>query len=156
MAQNGSIVDDLNSAKTGQGKIVIYQDDSVKKLLGVTLINNTTVSSSLPDNQLSSNVASPNTSKTQIRARGYRILVYSGSDQKTAKNEANSRKSSVQSAYPNMDVTVSYNSPVWRVKAGNFRTQEQAAQALREMKAKLPSIGREMRIVDDVVKITAE
>ena len=62
----------------------------------------------------------------------------------------------MQSAYPNMDATISYASPVWRVRVGNFKTHEQAQQALSEMKDKLPSFGREMRIVEDVIKVAVD
>ena len=101
-------------------------------------------------------VSDNNSTKTFVKAKGYRIQVYSGSDQKRSKNEAQYRKDAVQSAYPNMDATISYASPVWRVRVGNFKTHEQAQQALSEMKDKLPSFGREMRIVEDVIKVAVD
>lgn len=158
-AQSRSIVDDLNTPKAGQGNIVIYQDEELKNLIGVNVISSvaSTNTSTVAD-QLSGPEAGPGTDapKNFIRAKGYRIQVYSGNDQKVAKNEANYRKGAIQSSFPNMEVTVSYNSPVWRVRAGNFRTHEQANQALSEMKAKFPGFGREMRVVDDVIKIPVD
>lgn len=152
-AQNKSIINDLNTTKGGQGKIVIYQDDAIKNLVGTTINAGSSVSSA---NELESQLAgvseNNNGSKNFVKAKGYRIQVFSGSDQKRSKNEAQSRKNAVQSAYPNMDVVVSYASPVWRVRAGNFKNHEQAQQALSEMQAKL-SFGREMRIVEDVIKV---
>ncbi len=155
-AQSRSIVDDLNTTKAGQGKIVIYQDEGIRSLIGANMMtasistNPTAVAS-----QLSTTTDGTDAPKNFIRARGYRIQVYSGNDQKVAKNEANSRKGAIQSSFPNMEVTVSYNSPVWRVRAGNFKTQEQASQALSELKAKFPGF-KEMRVVDDVVKIPVD
>lgn len=152
-AQSKSIIDDLNTNKAGQGKIVIYQDEGIKNLIGVNMINS--VANANPAaiaSQLSTSSDGTDTPKNFIRAKGYRIQVYSGNDQKAAKNEANARKGAIQSAFPNIEVTVSYNSPVWRVRAGNFKTQEQADQALGEMRSRFPGY-KEMRVVDDIVKI---
>lgn len=154
-AQNGAIIDDLNTTKAGQGKIVIYQDEGIRNLIGTNMISSVSANPAAVASQLSTSSDGTDTPKNFIRAKGYRIQVYSGSDQKTAKNEANSRKGSIQSAFPNMEVTVSYNSPVWRVRAGNFKTQEQASQALSEMRSRFPGF-KEMRVVDDVVKIPVE
>lgn len=151
-AQSRSIVDDLNTTKAGQGKIVIYQDEGIRNLIGANMIASIAVNPAVVSSQLSTTTDGTNTSQNFIRAKGYRIQVYSGNDQKVARNEANSRKAAIQSSFPNMEVTVSYNSPVWRVRAGNFKTQEQASQALSELKSKFPGF-KEMRIVDDVVKI---
>lgn len=152
-AQDRSIVDDLNTIKPGEGKIVIYQDEAIKSILGTNVV--TSVTSSTSDYQLTADSAasSNNTSTKFVKARGYRIQVFSGNDQKRSKEEANARKTAILELYPNMDVTVSYSSPVWRVKAGNFKTQEQATYALNEMKAKFPSFGREMHVISDVVRI---
>lgn len=156
IAQSRSIVDDLNTIKAGQGKIVIYQDEGIRNLVGASLISNIAANTTAISNQLSTTSDGTDAPKNFVRARGYRIQIYSGNDQKVARNEANSRKGAIQSAFPNMEVTVSYNSPVWRVRAGNFKTQEQASQALSELKARFPNFGKEMRIVDDVVKIPVE
>lgn len=152
-SQNGtSIINDLNTTKGGQGRIVIYQDEAISNLVGSTIKGSSEANKENIASQLSSVAESPKDSKNFVRAKGYRIQVFSGSDQRRSKNDAYSRKSSVQSVYPNMDVAVSYASPVWRVRAGNFKNREEAQQALREMKDKLP-FGGEMRVVEDVVRI---
>lgn len=155
VAQNRSIIDDLNSSKGGQGKIIIYQDDAIKNMVGSTVKANTTNSGS-NDVEVQLGATTDNASKNFVKAKGFRIQVYTGSDQKRSKNEAQSRKNAIQSAYPNMDATISYASPVWRVRAGNFKTREQAQHALSDMKDKFPSFGREMRIVEDVVKVAID
>lgn len=162
-AQNSSIIDELNSAKTGQGKITIYQEDALKRLVGSTIVSNRpSVSSEQFTNQLNtttdtgSSGEKSSSSKNFVRAMGYRIQVYSGRDQKHSKTEAQSRRNTIVSAYPNMEVNVTYNSPTWYVKAGNFKTHEQASIALKEMKVKFPGFGREMNIIRDTVKIPVE
>jgi len=148
-----SIVNDLNQTKSGQGKITIYQDDAIKKLVGTSITKNT------PNDDLILQQLDPtstNGHKSIIKTKGYRIQVYSGNNQRLSKNEAESRRNAIQSSFPNMKVSVVYNSPVWRVKAGNFRTHEQASHALNELKNRLPSFGREMYIVNDVVELPVE
>lgn len=156
VAQNRSITDDLNTTKAGQGKVVIYQDDAIKNMVGSTVRTSTSTSGTADvDSQLSA-VKNTNSAKNLVKAKGFRIQVFSGSDQKRSKNEARYRKDAVQSAYPNIDATISYASPVWMVRAGNFKTHEQAQQALTEMKDKFPAFGREMRIVEDIIKVAVD
>lgn len=151
-----SIIDDLNTTKTGQGKVTIYQDDAIKNLLGTPLLGKGSGNNNILNQLNTTSDENNETSKKYVKARGYRIQVYSGSDQKRSKNEAQYRRNTIQSSFPNMEVSVTYNSPVWRVKAGNFKTREQASQALSEMKARFPGLGREMYIVNDVVKIPVD
>ncbi len=156
IAQNKSIIDDLNTTKAGQGRVVIYQDDAIKNMVGSIVRANPSVSDTNGTDSQLSVVADNNSAKNYVKAKGYRIQVFSGSDQKRSKNEAQYRKDAVQSMYPNMDVTISYASPVWRVRAGNFKTAEQAQQALTEMKDKFPAFGREMRIIEDIIKVAID
>lgn len=146
--QSKSIINELNTYKPTYGSIVIYQDDAVTKMLGnkVVVSNGT----STWKNQLSTTKSEEGkeTSKSTktVRARGYRIQVYSGNDQKRSKDEAYSRRSQIKSTYPNMDVNITYASPVWRVRAGSFKTRNEAEQALKEMRSSFSSFGKEMHI----------
>lgn len=149
---SGSIIDELNTSHRGQGNITIYQDNVIKNLVGTSnSLSSSTITNQLRDTSSSSSISREPVSTS--KARGYRIQVYSGNDQKKSRTEAYSRRDIVRRSYPNMDVTIAYHSPVWRVRAGNFRSREEAQQALNEMKSKFPSFGKEMHIVDDVIKI---
>lgn len=156
-AQDTSIINDLNAVKAGQGRVTIYQDESIRALIGSPIQKGTTIKTDALASQLSSSPDSKESAPTKyIKTKGFRIQVYSGSSQKRSKSEAQDRRSTIRSAFPNMEVTVTYTSPVWRVKAGNFTTREQAQEALAQMKAKFPALGREMYIVTDVVKVPVE
>jgi len=158
-AQGGSsIVQDLNANKPGQGTVVIYQDDAISRLLGTKIVNTISTSVNYFAEQLSAaGTENPaNTSQNFVRARGFRIQAYSGNNQRLSKNEAETRRNSIKSSFPNMDVSVTYNSPVWRVKAGHFKTREEATQALEQMKARFPSFGREMYVISDEIKIPVD
>jgi hypothetical protein len=77
------------------------------------------------------------TSKKQV---GYRVQVFSDNNVRTAKTEAQSRARKISSRF-------SYR----RLKVGDFRTQGEAQEAAREIKAAFPSYGKEMRIVKDYI-----
>lgn len=163
--QDRTIINELNTYRPTEGSIIIYQDEALNKVLGNKVSPSTSNTTSTTTNanaaikgQLSTtkdetNTKSTTASKTPTKAKGYRIQVYSGNDQKRSKDEAYARRSQIRSVYPNMDVSITYSSPVWRVRAGNFRSRAEAQQALNEMKSRFSSFGREMHIVDDVIKI---
>jgi hypothetical protein len=87
------------------------------------------------------------TSKKQV---GYRVQVFSDNNVRTAKTEAQSRARKISSRFSYQTYVV-FTSPYWRLKVGDFRTQGEAQEAAREIKAAFPSYGKEMRIVKDYI-----
>lgn len=152
IGQNNTIIESLNS-DNGSGKVLIYQDDAIKNMLGST-INVSSATSNISDLEIQlSTTKTTNSSTNYVKAKGYRIQVFSGSDQKKSKKEAQARKKYIEDTYPNMNVLILYSSPVWRVKAGDFKTMDEAKEALIDMKAKLPAFGREFRIIEDAINV---
>ncbi|WP_163268299.1 SPOR domain-containing protein [Dysgonomonas sp. 216] len=153
-----TIIKDLNASKPGQGSVVIYQDEAIEGLIG-TRTSSSPIPSPTDQGSISGEIEN-GTNKSQpsgfIRAKGYKIQVFSGNDQKRSRQEAESRKSKIVSEFPDMEVAIIFNSPVWRARAGNFKTYEQAFQALNDLKKAFPSFGRELQIVEDVVKLPIE
>ncbi len=145
VAQNSgrTIVDELNSSKWGQGNIKVMQDEAVQGLIAVHHIN-------VVDTTKSLGSIDPNTSYT--KAKGFKIQVYSGNNQAKSRNEAFSRRSQVENAYPQLESEVTFKSPFWRLRVGNFLNREDAEEVLKEMKKTFPRLGREMYVVPDVVK----
>lgn len=153
--ENKTIITELNTYRPSQGTIIIYQDNVIDNMLGhdivVTQPSTSSVSSQLGSSDESGTITTRDTKG--VKTRGYRIQVYSGNDQRKSKDIAYSRKNNIKSAYPNMDVSISYTSPVWRVRAGSFRTRAEADQALKEMRSRFPAFGKEMHIIDDVITV---
>ena len=157
-AQNTTIVQELNSVKAGQGEIIIHQDESIEGLIGTrsnkassTTTTNATKTNTSPNVGEGSSTGLKPTS--YIQTKGYKIQVFSGNNQKRSKDEAYSRKGMIERSFPDKEVTVTFNSPVWRVRAGNYRTYEEAFEALKDMQKMFPSFGREMEIKEAVVKL---
>lgn len=77
----------------------------------------------------------------------YRIQVYSDNNSQTAKSNAEKRKRLIEQNFPGMHGYVSYDSPYWRVRMGNFQTETEAISAMKQIKAKFPSFESDIRIV---------
>lgn len=82
----------------------------------------------------------------------YRIQVYSDNNRHTAQGNAERRKRQVEQAVPGLQGYVSYDSPYWRVRMGNFQTEAEAQAAMRQIKSKFPSFESDIRIVKVRVK----
>ena len=138
-AQNvqGDIVRDLNTSKYGQGNVKVFQDETIQSIVAIRSDSILKDDTDLPTNY--------------VKAKGFKIQVFSGNNQSKSKNEAFSKKAQVENAFPEMETVVTFNSPFWRLRVGNFQTREEAQEVLKEMKRKFPSF-KEMYIVADTVK----
>lgn len=143
-AQNTpAIIKELNTQRSGQGTVVVYQDESIEGLIGSKIVSGGSYIPSEGNGEPS----------RYIQTKGYKIQIYSGSSQKLSKNEANSRKAAIRNVFPTMEVTITFNSPVWRALAGNYKTYEQATEALKELKSAFPAFAREMQIKESIIKL---
>ena len=129
-AQEPDIVSRINSS----GTITVEQPEGMAARLHKT-------ESASSDNQ---------EERAQHVARGgYRIQVFDDNDPRTARAEAQNRKALIASHFPEYRCYVQFNSPYWRVKAGDFRSRSEAEGALEEMRRALPHLSGQMRIVRD-------
>ncbi|MCM1111078.1 MAG: SPOR domain-containing protein [Clostridium sp.] len=91
---------------------------------------------------------------SQGRMAGFRVQVFSDNNPKTAKNEARSKQRAIASRFPQYRAYVSFNSPYWRLKVGDFRTQQEAQEAAEELKQAFPASGKEIRVVRDRINLS--
>ncbi|MDE6108789.1 MAG: SPOR domain-containing protein [Muribaculaceae bacterium] len=84
---------------------------------------------------------------------GYRIQVFDDNNPRTARAEAQSRKHMVESRFPYLRTYVQFNSPYWRVKAGDFRSRSEAEAVLEEMCSAFPHLRASMRLVRDHINV---
>lgn len=89
------------------------------------------------------------------RMAGYRVQVFSDNNPRTAKSEAGSKKRLIDARFPQYQTYVSYTSPYWRLKVGDFRTQQEANAAADELRKAFPAYSKEIRVVRDRVNISA-
>lgn len=86
-------------------------------------------------------------------AVGYRVQVYSDNNARTAKNQARTKQRAINARFPQYRTYVRYSSPYWRVKVGDFRTQQEAANAAEELRRAFPAQSKEIRIVRDRINL---
>lgn len=84
---------------------------------------------------------------------GYRIQVFDDNNVRTAKQEARNRQHQIEMRFPEFKTYVSFNSPYWRVKVGDFRSRGEAESAMAEIKYAFPALARQIRIVRDRINI---
>lgn len=137
-----TIIEDLNSSKGGQGKVVVMQDEAIQTSVAVRQETDTTKRLGV--------LEQADNYKT---VRGFKIQVYSGNNQLRSKREAESRLAQVRAAFPDLDAVVRFNSPFWRLRVGHFLKQEDAAVVLQEMKEALPGLSKEMYVIPDEIKV---
>lgn len=80
---------------------------------------------------------------------GYRVQVYADNNVRSAKVEARKRERALGQAFPDYGTYVSYASPYWRLRVGDFRSQYDAEKAAAEIRKAFPHYAREVRVVRD-------
>ena len=87
---------------------------------------------------------------------GYRIQVFSdGRNQSSLEARAKARGNAIVARFPKYRGQVyTYSSaPNWYTRIGNFRNEEEARQALDELKRSFPSFSSEMRVVRSKINV---
>ena len=78
-------------------------------------------------------------------ARGFRVQIYNGNDRRAAQE----RKVDFIRRYPNIKSYMSYISPTYRVKVGDFKTRAEAVRLYQE----ISSLYTPCMVVPDIVEI---
>ncbi len=81
--------------------------------------------------------------------RGYRLLVLNTSK----RDEAIAAKTKVYTYFPELKAYLVYQSPFFRLKAGNFKTREEAVRYQQQMKSMFP---KGVFIVNDSIEVKPE
>ncbi len=87
------------------------------------------------------------------RMAGYRVQVFSDNNVRTAKAEAASKQRIISARLPQYQTYVRYTSPYWRLKVGDFRTQQEANDAADELRKAFPAYSKEIRVVRDRISL---
>ncbi|MDE5595424.1 MAG: SPOR domain-containing protein [Muribaculaceae bacterium] len=87
-------------------------------------------------------------STPKVRA-GYRVQVFDDNNVRSAKHDAQVRKQQIETRFPEYPVYVTFNSPYWRVKVGDFKNRGEAEAAMAEIRHAFPAMAKSLRIVRD-------
>jgi len=119
----------ITAKDSAAGQINIYQDKKIAKLV----IENATPTSS--------------------KINGYRVQVYSGSAQRTAKEDAFNLERRLREMIPGIQVYVTYTSPFWKVRVGDFQTMAEAKAYAEEIYVLFPKLRNESYTVRDKINL---
>ena len=103
-----SIVQYLERPETG-GKVKVVQPDQLAKRVS-----------------RAEGVIKYDGNKGYAQSSGFRIQVFSDNDYRTAKNNALYKEGLIQQAFPELETYVTFTSPFWRLRVGDFRSYEEA------------------------------
>jgi len=88
---------------------------------------------------------------TKEEVAGYRVQIYSSNRQQVAKNEAIALEQNIASQI-DQPIYVSYISPFWKVRIGDFLTYEEASEYKRIFVTQHPELLGDTYVVRDQVK----
>lgn len=95
-------------------------------------------------------------SKKYITFSGYRIQVYMDNNQKKSKDEAYAREKKLKEKYENLTTYISFSSPFWKLRVGDYRTHADALVMAKKLREDFPELSSEILIVkDDEVRDTS-
>ena len=123
------IFETLAKKNAGQGTVTIHQDERM--------------------NVLFDKKDMANEGKKFIYISGYRVQVYMENSQKQSKAGAFEREKRIKEKFPELATYVTFTSPFWRLRVGDFRTHTDALVLLKNLKAEFPDMSTEMSIVRD-------
>lgn len=86
---------------------------------------------------------------------GFRVQVFSTNIQRTGKSEAFAVEKQIHEAFPDLAIYISYISPSWKVRVGDFTTQLEAQNFRSQLIEALPSLRSQMYVVPDQIVLQA-
>ena len=90
--------------------------------------------------------------ENSVKVSVYRIQLFS-SNNTNAKAQAEALSEEFADVFPTLPAMVSYVSPFWRLRIGEFRTYEEANAMLPIIQSKFPDMERGMLIIRERVSI---
>lgn len=139
MAQ-ANYTDYLQRRVAGRGAVVLHQDAELERLVngGSTPIQPSRSTGSISGEVTSQEVEGTTpvlTSGRHTTANGYRIQVISLGSSAKDKAEAESWGRRFKALFPTINVYISFRSPHYVCRVGDFRTREEASEVLQQMRA---------------------
>ena len=128
-----------------------FSNDSIPRIIqhmqdNVTVVQDSAITRLMLDKQ-------NGVERKQVEIQGYRVQVFSSNHQRTAKSEAFRIQKLVENSDLETEIYVQYNPPFWKVRLGNFRTQEEALLFKDEVIKALPELQGDTYPVRDKITV---
>ena len=149
-----TFTDKLQQGAESAGRIILHQDKDI-----TDLVNGTKKSAATPVQRRQFNDTASLDSMaldslslgSKVKINGFRIQVYFGDNSRKGKTEARAVGLRFRNSFPQLPVYVSFVSPHWLCRAGDFRTMEEASEMLRQIREM--GIFREAVIVKSKINV---
>lgn len=139
MAQANNYTDYLQRRVAGRGTVVLHQDAELEGLVngGSAPIQPSRSNNSISGEVTSQEVegATPITSGRHMTANGYRVQIISLGSSAKDKAEAENWGRRFKALFPTTNVYISFRSPHYVCRVGDFRTREEANELLQQLRA---------------------
>lgn len=148
--ENPELVTELENPTDSINNLIVIEPEGLSRrieLQKATSIRNTVA-------EHTDTLASTGEGTERQKINGFRVQVFSDNNQKTSQQEAKAKEKKINERFPEYETYVVYNSPYWRLKVGDFRTEFDAESAADDIKRAFPEFAREVRIVRDRVSVT--
>lgn len=89
--------------------------------------------------------------REEVQISGYRVQVYSSNRQQVAKVEALEIEKRIKDADLQLPIYVQYNPPFWKVRVGDFRTQDEARLMKDDLVRRFPDLQGDIYVVRDQI-----
>jgi hypothetical protein len=132
-----SIFDELAKQEQGKGTVVIRQSATIRSLVGSNSIENRIETDG---------------ERSYLVMQGYRIQVFTDNNQRTARNEAETKKRQIEELF-NVTAYVKYNAPFWRLYVGDYITYEEAFSMMNKIAEAFPTYKKEIQIKEEEIRI---
>ncbi len=145
-----SIVQHITAGKVN----TVIQPEAMNVLLAPPVKKTASETGSDSDEKDSQESSGNSATASNGKTVGYRVQIFSDNNPRTAKNEARSKQRSISAKCPHYSTYVTYTSPYWRLKVGDFRSQSEAEEAAEELKKMFPAYSKEIRVVRDRINVS--
>ena len=132
-----TFTDKLQQVVESAGRIVLHQDKSITDLVNGALKSSSSKKKQIDGSEQDSIETAPADSLLRgirVKMNGYRIQVYFGDNSRKGKAEARAAGLRFRNYFPGHSVYVTFVSPHWLCRVGDFRTNEEAREVLRQIR----------------------
>ena len=131
-----TFTDKLQQVVDSVGKIVLHQEKNITDLVNGLMGKSPTSSRQRQVDGSSDSTAIADSLGTgaRVKMNGYRIQVYFGDNSRRGKSEARAAGLRFRNYFPHYSVYVSFVSPHWLCRVGDFRTNEEAREVLGQIR----------------------
>lgn len=126
-------IEQLERDTDGQGTITVTEDQRL-----TNMINTGDVSLEKPAEPVDLSATPGIHVITRKKVRGYRIQMYWGNSSRTDQQKAQNIGNRVKAMIPGIESYVTFESPHWRCRVGDFLTREEAAKYLTQLRRIAP------------------